>query len=155
MARSSHLSRAGIVLLTTIGLGALAAPAQAASTGVVSVVKTTQVKYTAGAGKANKVAVTRSGRTVTIDDKFKIKAGKGCKAVKGDKTKVRCKLPKNPTKIFVYAGGKNDTVTNKTSIPALLDGGTGNDKLVGGPGTDVLSGQSGADRLSGGGGTIS
>ncbi|MEU4692256.1 calcium-binding protein [Actinoplanes sp. NPDC023714] len=152
MARSTSVARIGIILLATIGAGVLASPAQAASTGVVSVSKTTQVKYTAGSGKANKVVITRSGRTVTIDDKYKIKAGKGCKAVKGDKTKVRCKLKKNPTKVFVYAGSKNDTVTNKTSIPSLLDGGTGKDKLIGGSGADDLIGQSNNDRLYGGGG---
>ncbi|MBB2943179.1 Ca2+-binding RTX toxin-like protein [Actinoplanes lutulentus] len=144
------ISRIGMVLLTTIGVGVLAAPAQAASTGVVSVSKTTQVKYTAGSGKANKVVITRSGRTVTIDDKVKIKAGKGCKTVKGDKTKVRCKLTKNPTRVHVQAGSKNDTVVNKTGIRVTLEGGSGNDILVGGSNLDRLFGGSGADKLYGG-----
>ncbi|MBB2943180.1 Ca2+-binding RTX toxin-like protein [Actinoplanes lutulentus] len=152
MTRSSHAARIGIILLTTIGAGVLASPAQAASTGVVSVVKTSQVKYTAGSGKANKVVITRSGKTVTIDDKYKIKAGKGCKAVKGDKTKVRCKLTKNPTKVLVYTGSKNDKVTNKTGIASVLDGGTGADKLYGGTGNDTLFGGSSADYLGGGSG---
>ncbi|MBB2943181.1 Ca2+-binding RTX toxin-like protein [Actinoplanes lutulentus] len=152
MTRSSHAARIGIILLTTIGAGVLASPAQAASTGVVSVVKTSQVKYTAGSGKANKVVITRSGKTVTIDDKYKIKAGKGCKAVKGDKTKVRCKLTKNPTKVLVYTGSKNDKVTNKTGIPSLVEGGSGNDVLIGGTGADILGGGSGTDKIYGGAG---
>ncbi|BBH63373.1 hypothetical protein ACTI_00580 [Actinoplanes sp. OR16] len=152
MARSLHAARIGIILLATIGAGALASPAQAASTGVASVSKTTQVKYVAGAGKTNTVVITRSGRTVTIDDKVKIKAGKGCKAVKGDKTKVRCKLTKNPTKVVVYAGNKNDTVTNKTSIPSGIDGGAGNDRLAGGSKADSLYGGTGNDVLFGGAG---
>jgi serralysin len=154
MARSSSTSRLGIVLLSsiagTLAAGAFAAPAQAASTGVVSVANTTQVRYVAASGKANKVVITRSGRTVTVDDKFKIKAGKGCKPVKGDRTRVRCKLPKTPTRVIVDAGNKNDTVTNKTSIASLLDGGSGADKLTGGSGRDFLYGGTGHDRLYGG-----
>ncbi|WP_433825999.1 calcium-binding protein [Actinoplanes sp. CA-015351] len=144
-------SRIGVILLTTVGVGVLAAPAQAASTGVVSVTTSTWVTYVAGSGKANKVVITRSGKTVTIDDKVKIKAGKGCKAVKGDKTKVRCKLAKNPTRVHVQAGSKNDSVVNKTGIRVMLEGGSGNDILVGGANLDRLSGGSGADRLYGGG----
>ncbi|MEU4692255.1 calcium-binding protein [Actinoplanes sp. NPDC023714] len=146
------IARVGIILLTTIGAGVLAAPpAQAASTGVVSVTKTTWVQYKAGSGTTNKVTITRSGRTVTVDDKVKIKAGKGCKAVKGDKTKVRCKLKKNPTRVVVYAGSRNDTVVNKTGIRATFEGGSGNDVLVGGSNLDRLFGNSGADRIYGGG----
>ncbi|MEU4563919.1 calcium-binding protein [Actinoplanes sp. NPDC023936] len=152
MVRSSHVSRIGIILLTTLGAGVLAAPAQAATTGVVSVAKSTQVQYKAGSGKASTVVVTRSGKTVTIDDKYKIKAGKGCKQVKGDKTKVRCKLKKNPTRVLVHAGDKNDKVTNKTGIPSLFDGGTGNDSLWGGSKADKLYGGTGNDYLSGGAG---
>jgi hypothetical protein len=36
------------------------------------------------------VVITRSGNTITIDDRVAISAGKGCKKVKGDKTKVIC-----------------------------------------------------------------
>ncbi|MET8151306.1 calcium-binding protein [Actinoplanes sp. NPDC049668] len=149
MASATHLSRIGMVLLTTIGVGVLASPAEAASTGVVRVVKTTEVEYKAAVGKANKIVITRSGRTVTIDDNVRIKAGKGCKAVRGDKTKVRCKLPKNPTRVRIYSGTRNDTVTNKTGIASLLDGGSGSDRLYGGAGGDVLTGGTGNDTLHG------
>ncbi|GID96592.1 calcium-binding protein [Amorphoplanes digitatis] len=153
-----------MVLLTAIGAGVLASPAEAASTGVVRVIKTTEVEYKAASGRANKVVVTRSGRTVTIDDNVRIKAGKGCKAVRGDKTKIRCKLPKSPTRVRVFAGTRNDTVTNKTGIASLLDGGTGsdvlaggtgNDKLYGGSGNDILGGNENADKLYGQGGNDS
>src|SRR5690242_17116101 len=88
---SRRPARAAITLsLATVSVGGLAAPAYAVTAGVVSVVKTTQIQYNASASKANSVVVTRSGRTVTIDDVVALKAGKGCKAVSGDKTKVRC-----------------------------------------------------------------
>lgn len=152
MTRSSTVPRWGMVLFTTIGVGAFAAPAQAASTGVVRAPSSTQVEYRAATGTANTVTITRSGRTVTVDDKVKIKAGKGCKAVKGDKTKVRCKLPKTPTQIKVKLGDKNDKLTNRTGIRVQAEGGSGNDTLTGGSGIDVLLGDGGTDKLYGRGG---
>ncbi|MEU4214236.1 hypothetical protein [Actinoplanes sp. NPDC026623] len=88
MSRSQWLSRVGLALLTTVSAGALTAPAEAATTGVASVVETVKVQYQAASGKQNKVVATRSGNTITIDDVVAIKAGKGCKAVKGDKTSI-------------------------------------------------------------------
>src|SRR3954454_13789602 len=103
LSRPTWLARVSLSLLTTIGVGALAAaPAEAASTGVASVVESTKVQYKAAKGKQNKVVITRSGRTITIDDKAAIKPGKGCKQVKGDKTKVRCTTGKTPTRVRAY-----------------------------------------------------
>jgi serralysin len=145
-------SRVGLTLLTTISAGAVAAPAEAATGGVVSVVESTKVQYKAATGKTNKVVVTRSGRTVTVDDKVAIKAGKGCKAVKGDKTRIRCTTKADPTRVRVYLGNRNDSVVNKSGLGMTADGGTGNDKLTGGPKGDTLRGGSGADKLWGAGG---
>src|SRR5690349_6239628 len=66
MSRSIWLSTAGLALLTsTAAVGVLAAPAQAATTGVASV-SGTKVVFTAGSNKTNRIVITRSGRTVTI-----------------------------------------------------------------------------------------
>ncbi|MET8152039.1 calcium-binding protein [Actinoplanes sp. NPDC049668] len=140
------------MLLTTVSMGALAAPAQGAPAGVVTVVEKTKVQYKAASGKQNKVVVTRSGRTITIDDKVAIRAGKGCKKVKGDKTKVRCTLSKTPTRVRVYTYDRNDSVVNKSDLPMTADGGTASDSLTGGPRGDRLIGGTGADRLYGLGG---
>ncbi len=57
------------------------------------------------------------------------------------------------TQIRVFGRGGADTVMNFTSVPAYLDGGSGNDILLGGRGNDVLNGGSGSDLLAGGAGT--
>lgn len=65
MARSHRLTTIGLALLTTtsVVIGLAAAPAQAATTGVVSVYKTTKVRYKAATGKQNKIVITRAGNT--------------------------------------------------------------------------------------------
>ncbi|MFC7530351.1 calcium-binding protein [Actinoplanes sp. GCM10030250] len=147
------LSRAGLTLLTGAAvLGASAIPAQAATTGVASVVSGTQIQFRAGSNAVNKVVVTRSGNTVTVDDRVAVKAGKGCKKVKGDKTKVRCKPGKPPTRVRVSLGAKNDSVVNRSGLAMTASGGDGKDSLTGGPRADRLTGGAGADRLYGLGG---
>jgi Ca2+-binding RTX toxin-like protein len=154
--RSLWLARVGLALLTTLGVGALAAaPAQAASAGAASVVESTKVNYKAAKGKQNRVVVTLAGHTVTIDDVVAIKAGKGCKPVKGDKTKVTCTTKAAPTRVRVYTYDRNDSITNRAALPATLSGGTGKDTLVGGPKADYIDGGNGVDRIWGGAGNDS
>jgi serralysin len=145
-------ARAGLTVLAVAAGTAVAAPAQAAATGVASVVGTTQVRYNDDTSHANRVTVTRSGNTVTIDDRFAIKAGKGCKAVKGDKTKVRCTTGKAPTRVRVLVGYGNDVVVNKSDLPMTADGNLGSDRLYGGSRDDRLYGGSGQDWIWGLGG---
>jgi len=143
--------------LTAVGFTAAAVastslfvmPAQAASAGTAKVVGSATVQFNALMGKSNGLTVTISGRTVTLNDKVAIKAGKGCKAVKGDKTKVKCTTKKKTTKISVALGDKTDWVTNKTSVYMLADGGSGTDTLTGGKGKDQLQGGTGNDKLKG------
>lgn len=153
MLRFVSLAGAGAALLTMLSTGVLAAPAQAATAGVATVVESTKVRYKAAKGKQNRVVVTRSGNTITVDDKVAVKAGKGCRAVKGDKTRVRCTTKKAPTRIRVYTFDRNDSVVNRTGLGMTADGGTGADTLTGGPRSDTLRGGSGADKLYGLGGT--
>ncbi|MEU4239724.1 calcium-binding protein [Actinoplanes sp. NPDC026619] len=153
MRYSVWLTRVGLALLVAASIDALAATsAQAASTGVASVVETTKVNYKAAKGKQNKVVVTLAGRTITIDDTVAIKAGKGCKEVKGDKTKVRCTTRTAPTRVRVYTYDRNDSITNKASLPSTLNGGTGSDTIVGGPRADLINGDNGNDKIWGAGG---
>ncbi|RAK28268.1 hemolysin type calcium-binding protein [Actinoplanes lutulentus] len=150
--------RAGLTLLTTIAVAAVAVPAEAASWGYATA-GSTNVKFDADWKATNKVVITRSGRTVTIDDRLEIKPGKGCKRVKGDKTKVRCTTTKTPTKVYVELRDRNDSVVNKSNLRLIANGGSGNDKLTGGPKADVLDGDdfayrsgSGNDKIYGGAG---
>jgi Ca2+-binding RTX toxin-like protein len=142
-----------VVCLVTTGVALAAGPASAASTGVASVVSATKVQYKAASGKANKVVVTRSGRTFTIDDVVTVKAGKGCKAVKGDKTKVRCTTSKSPDWFRVYTGDKNDTITNRTDLGMTARAGSGNNTIHGGPKHDELLADDGKDKIYGNGGS--
>ena len=147
MRRSVRVS--AVLFATITAAGAFAAPAQAAATGVASV-SGTKVQYRAAKGKQNRVVVTRSGRSVTIDDQVAIRAGKGCTAV--DRTRVRCRTSKTPTRVLVYTYDRADSVVNRAALSITADGGTGPDKLTGGSRADILLGGTGADKLYGKGG---
>ena len=152
MPRSLWLTRVGLTLLTTMAVaGGTAGPARAATTGVASVPGEMEVQYLAGSDRVNKVVVTRSGNVITIDDRVTVRAGKGCKRVKGDKTRVRCTTPSAPNRVLIHLGNRNDSVTNQSGLPMLARGGAGNDRLTGGIQTDNLYGGSGTDLLRGGG----
>ncbi|GAA1589080.1 calcium-binding protein [Actinoplanes couchii] len=140
----------GVAALLMVGLAGV--PAQAASTGVASVVQGTKIRYKAATGKQNRVTITRSGNTITVDDVVTVKAGKGCKQVKGDKTRVRCTPTKAPTRIQVWTYDRNDTIVNRTDVGMTADGGAGADRITGGSRSDRLEGGDGADRLWGLGG---
>ena len=144
--------KAGLIVLTAGSIGVIALPADAATTGVVAVVQSTVIEYPAAAGKTNNVVVTRSGRTVTVDDTVAIKAGAGCKAVAGDKTKVVCTTRSNPVWVRVNLNDGNDSVVNKTDLSMTARGDYGNDKLTGGPRGDNLNGGFGVDAIWGLGG---
>ncbi|MGK5684031.1 calcium-binding protein [Actinoplanes sp. URMC 104] len=144
-----HIGKIVTALLGAGGLVALVAvatPAQAATNGLATVVDGKIVQYQAGKGRVNGVVFSRSGNTVTIDDRTTITPGKGCKAV--DATTVRCSAARVWwVRAYLYDG--NDTVVNKADVPISADGGTGNDKIVGGPWTDILKGGAGADAIWG------
>ncbi|MBB3099933.1 hypothetical protein FHR83_007649 [Actinoplanes campanulatus] len=133
-------------------VGVVATPAQAASTGVVSVYDGTKVRYKAGGGHQNRVLLSRSGNTITVDDRVAVKAGAGCKAVKGDRTKVRCTTKIAPTRVRVNTYDRNDTIVNNTGLSMTADGGTGSDKITGGPRGDILYADLGGDQIWGLGG---
>ncbi|MBG0560912.1 calcium-binding protein [Actinoplanes aureus] len=150
-----RLAQVGVALLTAAGIGAVAVPAQAASTGIARVKGGDEVHYIAGSNLTNKVVVTRSGRVVTIDDRVPIRAGAGCKAVKGDRTKVRCTVRNKSVSgktVVVQLGNKNDSFINRTPFSSIGYGGSGSDSLTGGRGADHFRGESGKDKLVGAGG---
>jgi Ca2+-binding RTX toxin-like protein len=51
--------------------------------------------------------------------------------------------------VYGLAGSDTITVASAIALPALLDGGDGNDTLSGGGGNDVLLGGAGGDQLQG------
>jgi serralysin len=150
MSRSAWLTRVGVILLATSAVGWQAVPSSAAGTaGTASVYDVTKVRYNGGNGNVNNVVVTRSGNTVTLDDRVTIKAGAGCKAVSGDSTKVRCTTTKAPTAVYVYVNDGNDYLRNDSGLGMYAGGGMGNDILVGGSAADHLLGEGGNDTLLG------
>ncbi len=143
---------------TTIAVTAVAGSAAASSYGRVSANATT-ISFSADTKVSNKVVITRSGRTVTIDDRVAVKPGRNCKQVKGDRTRVRCKTTKTPAMVIVDLYDRDDSVVNKSDLKMQAYGGRGNDKLVGGPKADVLHGEddlcdrsTGNDKIYGKGG---
>jgi Ca2+-binding RTX toxin-like protein len=137
------------MLVTTLAGTLLATPAHAATTGIASVAGTV-VTFKAAKGKQNTVVVTRSGNTVTIDDRVAVKPGKGCRKI--DKTKVKCKTAKTPTRVRVSTYDRVDRIVNNADLAMTANGGTAGDTIHGGPRGDLLRGDTGNDKLHGRGG---
>ncbi|MCO8274551.1 calcium-binding protein [Actinoplanes sp. TRM 88003] len=145
------------VAVSVLGVGVagvawVALPAEAATTGTADVTSSTIVRYRGAYKQTHNVVITRSGRTVTIDDVVAIKAGSGCAAVSGDKTKVRCTPAKNPTWLLIELGMYNDVLVNKADISMTAHGEDGNDRITGGPKRDILKADYGHDTVLGLGG---
>jgi Ca2+-binding RTX toxin-like protein len=151
--RKIHLAAA---LIGTALAATFATPAQAASTGIaysVDVADGQMIVYKAANGKANRVVIANGPQHyLSIDDKFPIRAGSGCKAVKGDRTKVLCGLGELTERLQVSTFDRNDSITNKTRLRLIAYGGTGNDTIRGASAGDVIHGGSGADTVYGNGG---
>ena len=141
----------GVAAVVVAWASLLPAPAQAQALPLrmAEVVKET-VYYDAASGARNDVVITRSGRTVTIDDRVAISAGRGCYNVPGDATKVRCTPVIRLTWIAVDLKDQNDKLVNRTNVRTAVLGGSGNDRITGGTGYDGLMGGSGNDVLNGG-----
>ncbi|MFC4066167.1 calcium-binding protein [Actinoplanes subglobosus] len=135
-----------VALASTVLFGT---PAQAASAGLATAGGST-VSFRALAGRINRVAVTVSGRTVTLTDRVAIRAGRGCRSV--GRTSVRCTTTRAPKMIKIALGDKNDWVRNQSGVFMLASGAGGDDTLIGGPGADQLQGGPGNDRIYGGDG---
>lgn len=152
--RKSYL--AAVMLGTALVVG-FATPAQASATATASVVHDKDgqmVVFKAAAGKANRVVIA-SGSThhyLTIDDRYPIKAGSGCKPVTGDRTRVTCGLGELTERVRVHTYDRADSVTNKTRLRLIAYGGSGNDTIRGASAGDLVYGESGADTVHGNGG---
>ncbi|WP_275414981.1 calcium-binding protein [Actinoplanes italicus] len=141
----------GTVLCAVLGALFVAAPAEATGSGTARV-SGADVVYTAAKDARNRVVVTRSGGTVTVDDRVPVRAGAGCTAVRGDRTRVICRTAATPGGLRVVTGDRADSIVNRSGLPLTADGGTGSDTIIGGPEADTLRGGGGRDRLHGAGG---
>lgn len=134
----------GVTITALVCTGALGTPASAAAEGGSVSASGTTVHFTAAAGAANTVAVTRLGSTIVDDDEVPVEAGRGCRAVPGDDTRVRCLLL-DPTLINVSLGDRNDSLTNQTAVAVEATGGDGDDMLNDHAGNDGFYGGAGKD----------
>ncbi|MGI3230692.1 calcium-binding protein [Streptomyces sp. GTA36] len=113
---------------------------------------TVRIFVTAVGGKANDLSITRSLDTVTISDAGDtVTAGSGCTQV--DIDTVRC--PYGGRTLTLESGDLGDIVTVTGGVPAIINGGLGNDIIsidsAATAGT-TLNGQGGHDTIFGGGG---
>lgn len=113
-----------------------------------------QVRFIAGGGEANNIAIANDDTSggYTVKDSTPVTAGAGCSA-HGDGS-ATCGTS-NVTGIDVQLGDGDDTFTLSATSPARASGGPGNDTLRGGGGDDVLRGDEGNDTLEGNAGNDS
>lgn len=104
-------------------------------------------------GETNTITITQSaGAFVVADSTAPLTvSGPGCTLTTAPgalPSSVTCSGP--ITHINANAGNGNDTITNTTAVPAMLDGGKGDDVLHAGTGADTLIGSAGSNKLYGG-----
>jgi Ca2+-binding RTX toxin-like protein len=149
---SMNSLRAGLVAATVVAGLAVSGPAEAATVGTAQVVNRTQILFKAAAKRVNTVTITRSGNTITIDDRVTIKPGAGCRQVTGDKTRVRCTTSGTPTWGSIQTYDLNDTIVNRADLGLSVRPGSGANTVVGGPRREDLYGGDERDTIYGGGG---
>lgn len=142
-----------LVLLAITGLAALAVPsaAQAASSSptVNAAVTGGVLTSTSGVGAVNTVTLGWSFAGATISDSSGASGtpvGTGC----GFLTVVSAYCFASSASVQTL--DLNDSIANKSTLPATLDGGAGDDKVTGGTPSETLRGADGNDIIGGGGG---
>jgi hypothetical protein len=121
--------------------------ASTASAGSITVSGTT-LYFKGGPAEANVVYVDANGSV--RDYGASLVAGSACNSV--TVKEASCSLA-GVKRIRVLTRDGNDYVTILSALPATIDGGLGDDRLIGGAGDDLLIGGRGNDYLAGASGT--
>lgn len=142
---------------------ASAAPASAATVDVVADdfpdpdAETTQLRYRAASGEANRVTFSGDSKTAIVrDGGARLSAGRNCR-LRPDGSAI-CDIRNAETARVELGDGDDEaqlTAAQQQFGSVQLYGGAGNDTLLGGPGIDFLSGDGGRDVLRGNGGNDS
>jgi Ca2+-binding RTX toxin-like protein len=110
------------------------------------------LKYDALPGVNDQITISVSAGFVTVTNPAStLTAGAGCSLVTSHQ--ARCQAATSVFSMSIRSLDGDDSITNATSIAALIRAGDGNDRLTGGSGDDTLSGGFGSDVLQGGGGS--
>ena len=131
---------------------ALAAPSALASSAGLS---GTTLVVAAGSEEENFLEINRSGDSFVIfeDSLAGVQAGSGCRqagdALEQDPNQVICPAT-GIQRATIDTGDRDDFVLLLATVPALIDGGPGNDDLAGGGAGDTLRGGTGRDTVRGG-----
>jgi Ca2+-binding RTX toxin-like protein len=123
--------------------------AASASVARLDFVDDARVEYVADAGETNVVTISLSGGTYTVVDSVDVVAGDGCTQV-GPR---QADCPEADVRRVTARGEDLDDTITVTAAPvngAVINGGTGDDRLYGGDAGDRLLGAEGDDVLDGG-----
>src|SRR4051812_25373973 len=141
------MNRKPLLIITTLALGALAAPAHAADpTASVTANSTSGVIYDGTSGSDIVTLSAVAGR-VTVDNVGPLKINAGCLPVTGDSTKATCTIFRGADGQFrginAFGHDGTDSITNNGPVSMFASGGNGKDKLIGGNRDDQLFGEAG------------
>lgn len=101
------------------------------------------ITYESGGRNSDTVVVTTNAGLVIFEDPtVVIDVGYGCASI--TLHSASCFIP-DQAELNLDLGEGDDSVTNSTPLPMLVDGGTGNDHLAGGFGPDTFVGGTGTD----------
>ncbi|MFI2202434.1 hypothetical protein ACH47Z_16970 [Streptomyces sp. NPDC020192] len=129
---------AGPALVAGLVVTAFAAPASAAQAPGSTVVRSSgSVVLSARSGVQNQVTASVSGGQLIMEDLSGIVAGPGCTQLSA--TRAGCGPAGTVGQLSISVGDLDDTVTNNTTIRAVINAGTGNDVIHGGGGNDVIN----------------
>jgi Ca2+-binding RTX toxin-like protein len=142
-----------------------AAPAARAATTEASVIddggsldgslagkRTLAVRSASLISPVNDLRISLSSGVLTVADVAgngpRVSAGSGCDRIGGAAERVTCAAA-GIEGLFVSSGPGDDQVTDSTSLPSVVDGDAGDDRLIGGAASDALRGGDGSDTLLG------
>jgi hypothetical protein len=135
------------ISVAVLGAGAVAATPAVAAADVVAREGTSLV-LRSSPGHGNRVVVSSEPEGLRFaDQSVDLQPGPGC-AAQPPSTMVVCE-PAGIADVRLDVGDGDDgvTVESGVTVPVLLSGGPGNDRLRGGSGPDVLNGGPGADEF--------
>lgn len=137
-------------LLPLLTLAVLLLGAAPAAAGGLVQLDGTVLHFTGDDLEASNVTIDLADGVLRLDDDAsRLTAGPGCAVVDVDAYRVECPSL-GVERIEVRLGYLGSDVRIRAALPALIQGGPGDDLIVGGPAEDAIDGGEGHDILAGG-----